>query len=141
MTNNGIGIAPGIDPGAKQGVRRYSVGHERRGRGHMTHDILQRLAEAHRATISKEGDRSHKNERDPAVFFADDFETGTVEEIGKRWGEISNKKGEVVFISDDIPPGPPGKRSLQMTGTLRRWPPLFKPLSTTVTTPILHGRT
>jgi hypothetical protein len=56
-------------------------------------------------------------ERDPAVVFAEDFEAGTVEEIGKRWGDLSNKGGKVVALSDDAAPAGSGKRSLQMTAT------------------------
>jgi hypothetical protein len=55
--------------------------------------------------------------RDARVLFADDFETGTVEAIGRRWGEASNRDGKVIAISSDAPPGG-GKRSLQMTATL-----------------------
>jgi hypothetical protein len=53
-------------------------------------------------------------ERDPDVVFAESFETGTVEEIGKRWGEISNRGGKVASLSTDVPPGSAGKRALQM---------------------------
>jgi hypothetical protein len=51
------------------------------------------------------------------VLFAEDFERGTVEEIGRRWGEASNRGGKVIAISSDVPPGG-GRRSLQMTATL-----------------------
>lgn len=56
-------------------------------------------------------------ERDPAVLFAENFETGTVEQVGKRWDEVSNKGGKVLALSSDVPKSS-GKRSLQMTGTL-----------------------
>ena len=55
---------------------------------------------------------------DPHVLFAENFETGSVAEIGKRWGEISNKDGKVIAVSSDVPPISAGKRSLQMTATL-----------------------
>ena len=57
-------------------------------------------------------------ERDPHVLFAENFETGTIEEIGRRWGQISNKDGKVMAFSADVPPASAGKRSLQMTATL-----------------------
>ncbi|MHB8520329.1 MAG: nitrilase-related carbon-nitrogen hydrolase [Limisphaerales bacterium] len=56
--------------------------------------------------------------RDPDVLFAENFETGSVQEIGKRWGAISNQDGKVMAFSDDVPPVSAGKRSLQMTATL-----------------------
>lgn len=55
---------------------------------------------------------------DPDVLFAENFETGSVEETGKRWGAISNQDGKVMAFSDDVPPVSGGKRSLQMTATL-----------------------
>jgi predicted amidohydrolase len=58
--------------------------------------------------------------QDPRVLFAENFETGTLEEIGRRWGQISNKDNEVMAFSGDTPPGTLGKRSLLMTATLGR---------------------
>lgn len=57
-------------------------------------------------------------ERDPHVLFAENFETGTVSEIGKRWGEISNQDGQVITLTDDVAAMSQGKRSLQLTATL-----------------------
>ena len=57
-------------------------------------------------------------ERDPHVLFAENFETGSIEEIGKRWGEISNKDGKVMAFGIDVPSASVGKRSLQVTATL-----------------------
>ena len=57
-------------------------------------------------------------ERDPRVLFAENFETGGIEQIGKRWGEISNKEGKVLALSSDVSSASAGKRSLQMTATL-----------------------
>lgn len=57
-------------------------------------------------------------QRDPDVVFAEDFEGGTLEEVAKRWGNISNKEGKVMAFSSDVPPGSGGQRSLQMTATL-----------------------
>ena len=42
-------------------------------------------------------------ESDPAVLFAENFERGTLEEIAKRWGNISNKDGKVMSFSNDVP--------------------------------------
>ena len=55
---------------------------------------------------------------DPAVLFAEDFETGTLEEVGKRWTDVGNKDGKVLDLSDDVPPDSAGKRCLQITATL-----------------------
>src|SRR6266498_3342945 len=57
-------------------------------------------------------------ERDPHVLFTENFETGSVEEIGKRWGQISNKDKKVMDFSTDVPAASAGRHSLQMTATL-----------------------
>src|SRR2546423_5524035 len=57
-------------------------------------------------------------EGDPHVLFAENFERGSIEEIGKRWGQISNKGDKVMALNSDVPSGSSGKRSLQMTATL-----------------------
>jgi len=51
-------------------------------------------------------------ERDRRVLFVDDFETGTIQEIGACWGNIQN--GEQISSSDDIHAGSPGERSLHI---------------------------
>jgi len=50
-------------------------------------------------------------ERDQRVLFVEDFETGTPEEIGSRWGQIYRK--ENVILSDDIHANSPGYKSIQ----------------------------
>ena len=57
-------------------------------------------------------------ENDPDVLFVENFEEGTVDEICKRWDTFKNKDGKVMAISDDVPAGSAGNRSLQITGTL-----------------------
>ena len=57
-------------------------------------------------------------EGDEAVVFVENFETGTVKDIGQRWGSISNKDGKVMQLVEDVPAGTAGRRSLQMTATL-----------------------
>lgn len=52
-------------------------------------------------------------ERDPRVLFVEDFETGTVDEIGARWGNIA--KRENFAFATDIPAHSPGQRSLHIT--------------------------
>ncbi|MHC4545864.1 MAG: hypothetical protein ACYSYL_15320, partial [Planctomycetota bacterium] len=52
-------------------------------------------------------------ERDPRVLFVDDFETGTTEEIGARWGSISKK--ENITLSEDIHANSPGNRSIHIS--------------------------
>jgi hypothetical protein len=56
--------------------------------------------------------------RDPHVLFAEDFETGRIEDLGKRWSDVSNRDGKVLAFSADVPSGSAGRRSLQMTATL-----------------------
>jgi hypothetical protein len=57
--------------------------------------------------------------KDPAVLFADDFEAKSLAQIEERWGgEASNKDGKVISLSKEVPPGSPGKQSLEMTATL-----------------------
>jgi len=51
-------------------------------------------------------------ERDPRVLFVDDFETGTVAEIGARWGNI--RKPENLRLSEDVHGSSPGDQSLHV---------------------------
>lgn len=52
-------------------------------------------------------------ERDPRVLFVDDFETGTVGEIGTRWGSISRKDN--IALSEDVHENSPGNRSIHIS--------------------------
>jgi hypothetical protein len=56
--------------------------------------------------------------KDPAVLLAEDFETGTIADLGKKWTEVSNKDGKPLAFSDLKPEASGGKRSLQITATL-----------------------
>ncbi len=56
-------------------------------------------------------------EGDASVIFAENFETGSLAEIAKRWGHAKNKNGKVQAFSNEVPPGSAGRRSLEMTGT------------------------
>jgi len=58
----------------------------------------------------------------PDVLFADDFESGTVAELARRWGNMSNKGGDAVELVDDSPNArlTDGKRAVQMTARLGR---------------------
>jgi hypothetical protein len=56
-------------------------------------------------------------ENHPSVVFADNFETGNIEDLKVRWGHMSNRDGKVMSFSDDVPEGSSGIRSLQMTAT------------------------
>src|SRR5262249_46536074 len=56
--------------------------------------------------------------RDPHVIFAEDFETGSVADLARRWDDVSNPGGKVLAFSADVPPESAGRRSLQMTATL-----------------------
>lgn len=56
-------------------------------------------------------------ENHPNVVFADNFETGEMEDIESRWGYMSNKEGKVMSFSGDVSEGSVGTRSLKMTAT------------------------
>jgi hypothetical protein len=51
-------------------------------------------------------------ERDPRVLFVEDFETGSLDEIGTRWGNITKK--ENMKLADELHGNSPGTRSLRM---------------------------
>jgi hypothetical protein len=55
---------------------------------------------------------------DASVLFAEDFETGGLDDIIKRWSEASNKDGRVIAFSADTPSDSAGKRSLQLTAAI-----------------------
>lgn len=57
-------------------------------------------------------------QRDPAVLFAENFETGTIADLGRKWQTVGNDRNEVLAFSDDVPDRAAGTRSLQVTGTL-----------------------
>jgi hypothetical protein len=57
-------------------------------------------------------------DKDQAVLFAENFENGTVADIGERWGHINNKGGKPMLLDADVPAGTVGTRSLQVTATL-----------------------
>lgn len=61
-------------------------------------------------------DRGIAKDRDVLLF--EDFEEGTIQDLSKRWENVSNKNGEVLEFIDDTPVGGAGKRSLKMTATL-----------------------
>jgi hypothetical protein len=52
-------------------------------------------------------------ERDPRVLFVEDFETGSIEEIGARWGNIY--KAENFRLTDDLHANSPGTRSIRIS--------------------------
>jgi hypothetical protein len=57
-------------------------------------------------------------EKDSAVLLAEDFESGEIADLSKRWSEASNKNNKVLSWASDQPVPSGGKRSLQMTSTL-----------------------
>lgn len=57
-------------------------------------------------------------EKDPAVLLFEDFESGDIADLAKRWQDVSNKADKVLAWSSDQPRASGGKRSLQMTSTL-----------------------
>jgi len=56
-------------------------------------------------------------ENHPAVVFAENFETGDLDELEAKWGHMSNRDGKVMSFSSDVPEGSAGTRSLQMKAT------------------------
>lgn len=57
-------------------------------------------------------------DRDSRVLFAEDFETGQLDDLSKRWSSVSNKDGKILEFDPDVPPGSGGRHSLAMTATL-----------------------
>jgi len=54
-------------------------------------------------------------EKDPAVLFVECFEEHTLGAVCKRWTETKNPRNRVLALANDVPPGSPGRASLQMT--------------------------
>lgn len=61
--------------------------------------------------------REHPGDRGiadhPDVVFAENFESDSLEATGRRWEMVRNP--EVMSLSDDVPPGSSGRRSLLMS--------------------------
>ncbi len=57
-------------------------------------------------------------ERDPAVIFAEAFESGDIADLEKTWQSVSNRSGQVVSFAADGPQSAGGKRCVQMTATV-----------------------
>jgi hypothetical protein len=74
------------------------------------------LPEGHGISAKYPGDSGIAE--DPAVLFAEDFESGDLEAVGRRWDHVNNKDGKVFELRRDAPPASAGKHSLQMTATL-----------------------
>lgn len=55
---------------------------------------------------------------DARVLFAEDFESGSLDEIARRWTEVSNKDGKPMALVDDSPHGSSGKRALRITADI-----------------------
>src|SRR5262249_2404798 len=51
-------------------------------------------------------------DKDPQVLFAENFETGGLPEIGKRWGDLRDPQS--MDLSADVAASSPGKRSLHI---------------------------
>src|SRR5262245_51568295 len=56
--------------------------------------------------------------KDAAVLLAEDFESGAIDDLGKRWTEVLNKDGKPLGFADDTPASSSGKRCLEITATL-----------------------
>ena len=54
---------------------------------------------------------------DTAVVLVEDFETGDIGDLTKRWTDSINKDGQSLSFSSENAPGSPGRHSLIITGT------------------------
>jgi hypothetical protein len=54
---------------------------------------------------------------DTAVVFSEDFETGEISDLAKRWTDSINKDEQSLSFTSENAPGNPGRRSLMITGT------------------------
>lgn len=53
--------------------------------------------------------------QDPSVLFAEDFESGDITDLEKRWDSVENKNNRVLEIVEDAPANSAGTRSLRIT--------------------------
>ncbi len=58
--------------------------------------------------------------RDPRVLLAEDFESGSLADVAKRWTEASDQDGRVLDLVPDSAPGSGGKQCIRMTAELGR---------------------
>ncbi len=72
-----------------------------------------RLPEGHGLSAKYPGDVGIEN--DATVLIAENFEAGTIDELAKRWDNVSNKSGKVLSFATDAPSESAGKRCLQIT--------------------------
>ncbi|MCM8833449.1 MAG: hypothetical protein NC816_05980 [Candidatus Omnitrophica bacterium] len=70
-----------------------------------------KLQEGYGISIKYIGDKGI--EKDPDIIFFEDFEINTLDELKKKWENISNL--EIMSLSEDVPPNSAGKYSLLMT--------------------------
>ncbi len=68
--------------------------------------------------ISRRHPADQKIMQHPAVLFAENFETGSIEQVVKRWGSANNKDGKVLGFAQDTMIRDAGRRCLEMTATL-----------------------
>ena len=57
-------------------------------------------------------------EKDPAVLFTENFETGAIAELAGRWSSVKNDNEKPLAFSSVVPPDSAGRRSLENTATL-----------------------
>lgn len=58
-------------------------------------------------------------ERDASVLFTENFEAGSIADVGRRWTNSKNDKGQPLGFSDQVAPASSGKRCLQVTADLQ----------------------
>jgi hypothetical protein len=54
---------------------------------------------------------------DPDVVMVENFESDSVNEVGKQWTEVRNQDGAALALARDVPTLSKGKQSLQITAT------------------------
>lgn len=92
-----------------------ACGHADAGDGKGDRKAAVPLPEGPGLAAKHPGDRGIAN--DPTVLLAEDFETGTIADLSKKWTEVSNKDGKPLSFVEDAVPGSRGKRSLRVTAT------------------------
>ncbi len=100
--------------------------------GSLTDGFAQQLPAGNGLAAKYAGDKGIAS--DPRVLLAEDFESGEIADLQKRWSSVSDKDGKVLAFSDQRPVDSGGKRSIQMTATLgeNTGGHLYTPLSKSV---------
>lgn len=82
----------------------------------VSHVVADPLPSGH--GISRRHPADENIAKHPSVLFAENFETGSIEDVTKRWGSANNDKGKVLSFAEDTMIRDAGRRCLEMTATL-----------------------